>query len=87
MCKRGNLRIAETTVREIGRISLEEALWLTLLIALKDPGRRSRVATRWLVRFLEEHPVATIADVVPERRPWPRSAALVTTMRPRRFRP
>jgi hypothetical protein len=61
-CERGNLLIAETTAREIGRISLQEALWLTALIALKDPRRRSRVAARWLQRFLDEHPKATIEE-------------------------
>ncbi len=35
--------LAELTVREIGRISVDEALALTALIALKDPRRRSRV--------------------------------------------
>ena len=63
-CERGNLLIAETTAREIGRISLQEALWLTALIALKDPRRRPRVAARWLQRFLEEHPSATIEEVL-----------------------
>jgi hypothetical protein len=46
----------------MGRISLLEALDLTALIALKDPRRRSRVAARWLRRYLEEHPAATIED-------------------------
>ena len=38
----GNLMLAELTVREIGRISLDESLALIPLIALKDPRRRSR---------------------------------------------
>lgn len=62
--ERGNLLVAETTAREIGRISLMEALEITALIALKDPRRRSRVATRWLQRLLEEHPAPTIEEVV-----------------------
>jgi hypothetical protein len=61
-CERGNLLVAETTAREIGRISLQEALWLTALIALKDPRRAPRVAARWLQRFLDEHPRATIEE-------------------------
>jgi hypothetical protein len=33
-----------------------------MLIALKDSSRYPRVAARWLSRFLEEHPDATIED-------------------------
>lgn len=60
--ERGNLLIAETTAREIGRISLVEALQLTALIAQKDPRRHARVAARWLFRYLEEHEMATIGE-------------------------
>jgi NAD(P)H-dependent FMN reductase len=49
--------------REMGRVSLGEALELTALIALKDPRRRSRAAARWLGRLLEEHPRATIEEL------------------------
>lgn len=52
------------TAREIGRISLLEALDLTALIALKDPRRRACVAARWLLRLLEEHDQATIEEAV-----------------------
>jgi hypothetical protein len=41
--ERGNICIAEATARELGRISLEEALALTALVAEKEPERRSRV--------------------------------------------
>jgi hypothetical protein len=44
-------------VREVGRISLAEALELTILIARERPGRHPRVAARWLQRYLEERPV------------------------------
>jgi hypothetical protein len=54
--------LAEATAREVGRISLAEALELTLLIAQKEPRRHPRVAARWLLRYLEERPGATIAD-------------------------
>jgi hypothetical protein len=40
--------------RELGRISLAEALELTILIAAKEPKRLPRVAVRWLERFLQE---------------------------------
>jgi hypothetical protein len=54
--------VAEATAKEIGRISLVEALELTLLIARKDPRRHPRVAARWLLRYLEERPRATIDE-------------------------
>jgi NAD(P)H-dependent FMN reductase len=55
--------MAETTAREMGRVSLLEALDLTALIALKDPRRRSRAAARWLERLLEAHPSPTIEEL------------------------
>jgi hypothetical protein len=54
--------VAEATAKEIGRLSLADALELTLLIAQKDPRRHPRVAARWLLRFLEERPEATIEE-------------------------
>jgi hypothetical protein len=56
--ERGNLVIAESTAREMGRISLEEALELTALIARKDSRRHGRAGARWLGRYLEENPQA-----------------------------
>jgi hypothetical protein len=60
--ERGNLLVAETTAREIGRVSLVESLALTALIAQKDPGRRSRAAARWLLRYLEANDQAGIEE-------------------------
>jgi hypothetical protein len=57
-----NLLVAEATAKEIGRVSLEEALELTVLIAQMDPRRHPRVAGRWLLRFLEERSEATIEE-------------------------
>jgi hypothetical protein len=54
--------VAEATAREVGRISLAEALELTLRIARKEPRRHPRVAARWLRRYLEEHPATTIEE-------------------------
>ena len=48
--------------RELPQLSLLDALELTMLIARKDSGRYPRVAARWLSRFLDEHPDATIED-------------------------
>jgi hypothetical protein len=42
--------------------ALADALELTFLIARKDPRRHSRAAARWLQRYLEEHPEATIEE-------------------------
>jgi hypothetical protein len=36
--------VAEMAAREVGRLTLGEALALTALVAQKDPARRSRVA-------------------------------------------
>ena len=52
--ERGNLLLAEATAREVGRLSLDEALALTALVARHEPARRSRFAVRWLERLLEE---------------------------------
>ena len=60
--ERGNLLVAETTLREIGRVTLVEALQLTALFALKDPRRHARVSARWLARYLEAHETATIDE-------------------------
>jgi hypothetical protein len=48
----GNLTVAEATLRtEIPRPTLVFAL--TALIAFKQPERYSRVAARWLLKYLE----------------------------------
>jgi hypothetical protein len=77
--ERGQLAVAETTLREMGRITLIEALQLTALIAVKDPRRHARVSARWLARYLAANQGATID----ESRTWSarssRSAATVTT--------
>jgi hypothetical protein len=62
--ERENLLIAEAVARELGRITLVEALELTALVARKDPKRRGRVAARWLLRFLEDHERVTIDEAV-----------------------
>jgi hypothetical protein len=59
----GNLLVAETTLRvEIPRPTLSDLLELTALIALKQPERHSRVAARWLLKYLQAVDDATIYD-------------------------
>jgi hypothetical protein len=55
--------LAEVTAREIGRVTIAEALELTALVARKQPHRYGRFAARWLCLWLEEHEKATIEDV------------------------
>jgi hypothetical protein len=52
--ERSNLVVAEASAREVGRLTLEEALRLLFLYAEKDPIRYERAALRWLVRYLTE---------------------------------
>ena len=58
----GNVLVAEMTARELGRLSLAEALALTALVVQKDPARRSRYVVRWLRRLLEEDELLTIEE-------------------------
>ena len=59
----GNLRGAEMAARELGRLSLEDALRLCLLLADHDPARFDRAALRWIERFVAERlpPLAEVA--------------------------
>jgi hypothetical protein len=61
--ERGNLLVAEATAREVGRVSLAEALELTALIAAKESHRLPRVAARWLRRYFDEREAATLDEV------------------------
>ena len=62
--KRRNLLSALAAAKQLPRLSLLDALELTVLVARKDPGRHQRVASRWLLRYLEEDPHATIEEAV-----------------------
>jgi hypothetical protein len=61
--ERDNVVLAEVTAREIGRVTIAEALELTALVARKQPHRYGRFAARWLCLYLEEHEEATLEDV------------------------
>jgi hypothetical protein len=60
--QRRNVVAALAAARELPQLSLEDALELTLLVARKDASRHPRVAARWLQRYLEEDPAATIEE-------------------------
>ena len=46
---------AEIAAREMGGLSLADALLLCELLANTDPARYERAALRWLQRFIDEH--------------------------------
>ena len=58
-----NLREAEMAARELGGLSLEDALKLCVILAEGDPPRFERAALRWLERFIAERlpPIAEVA--------------------------
>ena len=62
--ERGNALVAEMTARELGHISLREALELTALVARHDRVRGSRLAARWLDRWLGDSCAPMIDDAV-----------------------
>jgi hypothetical protein len=59
----GNLREAEMAARELGGLSLDDALSLCVMLAARDPQRFERAALRWLQRFIEERlpPITEVA--------------------------
>ena len=52
--RRGDVLQAELAARELGRLTLADALALCELLAARDPQRFERAARRWLQRFIEE---------------------------------
>jgi hypothetical protein len=61
-----HLRRATMAARELGHLSLDDALALCELIADFDPSRFDRAALRWLQRFIEERspPLAEVGLAV-----------------------
>ena len=51
---RRHVQAAEMAAREIGGLSLSDALSLCELLANTDPARYERAALRWLQRFIDE---------------------------------
>jgi hypothetical protein len=56
--------MALAAAKDLPPLSLADALELTVLVARKDSRRHPRVASRWLLRLLEEDPHATIDEAV-----------------------
>ena len=56
--------MAVAAAKDLPQLSLVDALELTMLVARKEPRRHPRVAARWLLRYLEEDPHATIEEAV-----------------------
>jgi hypothetical protein len=60
---RRHVLAAEMAAREMGGLSLADALLLCELLAAVDPARYERAALRWLERFIDERlpPLAEVA--------------------------
>jgi hypothetical protein len=61
--RRGQLFHAELAARELGRLTLVDALALALLIADAEPERWPRAAARWHARFVLRG-LASLDDVL-----------------------
>jgi hypothetical protein len=59
---RGHIQAAEMAAREMGGLSLLDALALCELLAKRNPARYERAALRWLERFIDER-VQPLVDV------------------------
>lgn len=83
---RRNVMAAETAARELGGLSLLDALSLCELLANADPARYERAARRWLQRFIEERSpplteVALAASALAELRHGRRNVGVETLKR------
>jgi hypothetical protein len=83
---RGHVLAAEMAAREMGGLSLAEALSLCELLAKANPARYERAALRWLGRFIEERApplteVALAASALAELRHGRRNAGIETLKR------
>ena len=76
---RRHVQAAEMAAREMGGLSLADALLLCELLANVDPARYERAALRWLQRFIDERwppltEVALAASALAELRHGNRNA-------------
>ena len=60
--ERGSVLDALSAAKAMGRLSLGDALALCVVFAERDPARYRRAAPRWISRFLEEAPNATLEE-------------------------
>jgi hypothetical protein len=61
----GNVLMATSAAREVGRLDLDDALGLTLLYRDQDPARYTRAAVRWHSPFCAEARNITPEDSQP----------------------
>jgi hypothetical protein len=83
---RRHIQAAEMAAREMGGLSLADALLLCELLANVDPARYERAALRWLQRFIDERlrpltEVAIAASALAELRHGNRNAGVETLKR------
>jgi hypothetical protein len=83
---RRHVQAAEIAAREMGGLSLADALSLCELLAKVDPARYERAALRWLQRFIDERlppltEVALAASALAELRHGNRHVGIETLKR------
>jgi len=86
--ERGNLPMALVTARELGRLTLEDALGLTALLARLDDARFEPAAVRWLGRLAVETHVAleslrlavSLVSALPDERHAPAALELLAVL-------
>ena len=83
---RRHVQAAEMAAREMGGLSLADALSLCELLANTDPARYERAALRWLQRFIDERlppltEVALAASALAELRHGHRNTGVETLKR------
>jgi hypothetical protein len=83
---RRHVQAAEMAAREMGGLSLADALLLCKLLANVDPARYERAALRWLQRFIDERvppltEVALAAAALAELRHGQRNVGVETLKR------
>ena len=61
--ERGSALDAISAAKAMGGLSLGDALARCVVLAERDPAKYPRAATRWVGRFLEETPDATLEEV------------------------
>ena len=60
----GNLHLVDAAARELGRLTLPDALELCLLMAVERDRRFRRAAARWVARAILERPGLTLDDLL-----------------------